>query len=268
MTHKNPICYGYFSARLLQPLKALVDYARETEPVRLIDGNICFEPCHEGGAFLVAVTGHCTVIIHDKDAHASVPVTLDIPDDAFAVAAGPKPIMMYCEGDSFECPLPEWTQPERVHVSTAGMFISTKMRNPDWAEEPDDFHPMLYSKIASSQYHATGSDYRLTPKVRYNWRHALSQAIATIDTTGAGPIHFNPAVPALLSDVFGALATDKPFTISHQPSGGGLGPFVTRMTGRPEIVALWMPMRAMPADDLPSLFLTPLATHGAPEGKQ
>lgn len=255
---------GWFQAKHLWPLLQIVHHARETDPIRFIDGSIILEPCRHGGAYIVAVSGHATIVIRDEDAHVDTAVTLDIPDKAFEIAKGPSFPCMIHEGSHYQPPLPEWMMPGRVYVHTAGMFITPKMRHPDWAEEDDFFQPALFSVIASTGAHTIGLDFRMKEGRVINWPRLVSKT-AQAPAATASTVFFNPRIPALFSDLMEFVVeeeaardeTSHPCS-SHEMKGeDGAHTFMLRFDTHPDILAFWMGMKPLATGmpDMPAHFL-------------
>ncbi|KKX24334.1 hypothetical protein [Rhizobium sp. LC145] len=255
------IHFGWFQAKYLWPLLPFVEYAREIDQLRFLDGNILLEPCTEGGAYLVAVTGHASVIIRDPEARIDTPVTLDIPDQAFYAAKGIEiPTMDYC-GERYQPEAPEWLQPGTVYVYSAGMHISPKMRNPIWAEEDDEFHPTLFSRSASVRDHTVGLDYRMTEGVKVRWRQLLKN-MNQAPLADASTVYFNPRVPALFSELLESLWAENAHApiphVSHTMTvGEKASAIIMRFSGHPDVIGLWAGMQAQEngPEPIPSHFL-------------
>jgi hypothetical protein len=266
MTDKTPIHYGWFQARYLPPLKPFVDHARAHYPLHFHKGAIGLEPCEAGGAWLYAVTGCAMAIIHDREARIDAPVTLDLPDAAFAAARMPEPVRMSFCGEQYECPLPEWAQPDSVYVYSAGMHIATKMRNPCWAEEDEEFQPCLYSCTAMpAGHHRRGQDFRMSEGAPADWRRALKSCYV-----GEGnPVHsinFNPAVADLFSGFAELLVERGQFPNFIHTVTRGTSPNPAMVTVRipelPEFLGGYMPQKDVPAlPPIPAHFFHPAATH-------
>ncbi|HEX5935853.1 MAG TPA: hypothetical protein VFY63_16965 [Pseudorhizobium sp.] len=239
---------GWFQAKYLWPLLPFVEYGREIDPLRFLDGNILLEPCAEGGAYLVALTGHATVIIRDPEAQIDAPVMLDLPDAAFhAAKAVAMPVMEYC-GEQYVPPAPEWLQPGLVYVYSAGMHISPKMRHPVWAEEDDEFQPALFSRVASVRDHNRGLDYRMTEGRQANWRRLL-QAANRAPLAENSTIYFNPRVPALFSKLWEMLldeSLDVVGQVAHTLTTGDKSSVaILHFQNHPDIIGLWAGMKEM-----------------------
>jgi hypothetical protein len=254
--------FGWFQARYLAPLFPFVEYAREMDPLRFLDGSIGLEPCAEGGAYLVAVTSNATVIIRDPEAHIDEPVTLDIPDAAFMRA---QPIFAPCmnyEGRHYAVPAPEWSQPGFIYVYRAGMHIAPKMRHPMWAEEAYDFQPALFGVGTSVGKHEIGHDYRMTDGSPANWR-ALLKNVNTTPLADDSTLFFNPRVPALFFDLVDAVfeyeadrREDPWFAVAHTIAATkNANTAIVRFIGHPDIIGLWAGQRATePLAPIPAHF--------------
>lgn len=253
---EDRISIGWFQAKYLQPLHGFVKYAREVHPYHMMYGSIRLEPADIGGVYIIALTGHATAIIHDPDGYIDAPVTLDIPDAAFNAARGLQaPLMNYC-GEEYEVTLPEWLQPWRVYVYSAGMHICTKMRNPAWAGEDDEFHPALYSTGCSVGHHTRGLDYTATrTKNAVNWRALLSTR-----PVDAGHLCFNPVVPALFNSLIDVLAKEHPFSTAvhslRKATNTDAPMHIFQMTNCPEFVGMWMGVKPVNPPEIPAHFLT------------
>ncbi|PZR77899.1 MAG: hypothetical protein DI537_42695 [Stutzerimonas stutzeri] len=250
--------FGMFSARYLWPLKPFVELSRHVSPLHFLDGNIVLEPCAQGGAYLVAITGHAMAIIHDVDAKASGPMTIDFPDAAFEAARPPKaPMMDYC-GECYQPDMPEWMMPGTVYAHSAGMHISPRMRNPIWAEENDFFQPGLYSRTASVGTHTTGLDFRLKEGRPLDWRGFLRQTLDMPASTKAD-WHFFPQTPDLFTPLVNMFhqQEDPPKAIlTHSPRQhpSGNDPVIIRLSGHPEFVGVWIGSKTIDAAPVPAHF--------------
>ncbi|WP_421405514.1 hypothetical protein [Agrobacterium fabrum] len=245
---------GGFQAKYLHPLHSFVKYAREAHPFHLMYGCIRLEPADIGGVYIVAVTGHATAIIHDPQGFIEAPVTLDIPDEAFAAAKGIELRPMNYWGDEYEATVPEWLQPGMVYVYSAGMHISPKMRNPAWAEQDDEFQPALYSAPCSVRDHTRGLDYRLTPtETALDWRALLASRQISYPS-----ICFNPVVPALFNPLIEVLSKDHPSGMlvhcPRKPEKSEAQMFILQMTDCPEFIGLWMGLKSAEASTIPEHF--------------
>jgi hypothetical protein len=257
MSESKKIHFGYFSAKYLPALKPIVDHVRAEHSFAFPCGSISIEPHPEQGVYLVAVSGHATAIIHDKEGRIDEPVTLDFPDAAFDAARMPEPIRMQYENDIYEAELPEWAHPQTVFVSTAGTFILTKMRNPIWAGEHMEFQPCLYQRTTSFRHHTVGHDYRMTEGRPRDWRKMLNEVL-TNDVATASELIFNPAIPALFEGfnrlygqqrVFHTLTTRK-----GQEHASSSSPVILRFEKQPEFIGVYMGQTFGLCDAIPQHF--------------
>lgn len=257
MSAGKKIHFGWFSAKYLPALKPLVERARSVHSLALPHGTICIEPHPEQGVYLVAVSGHATAIIHDKDGHIDEPVTLDFPDAAFEAARMPEPVRMQYENDIYEAELPEWAHPQTVFVSMAGTFILPKMRYPHWQDECVQFQPCLYQRTTSVRHHTVGHDYRMTEGRPRDWRKMLKEAL-TNDVATASELIFNPSIPALFEGftrlfgqqrVFHTLTTRKGDQHSSPASH-----VILRFEKQPEFIGVYMGQSFGLCDPIPQHF--------------
>jgi hypothetical protein len=257
MTDKKEFHFGYFHAKYLAVLKPIVDYTRETDNLRWFNGCISLEPCPAGGVYIIAYSAHATAVIRDPDGHINTPVTLDIPSAACDAARAPEPVRMSFEGTPYACPLPEWVLPWQVCVHNAGIFINTKMRNPDWSEEHDEFHPVLYSRICSHAVHIAGLDYKLTPGSIGMWRHLLKGTMSGIEPDAAN-VCFNTRIPHLFTDIVKLFQNDQPRVVHHRRTSG---PTLIRVEEAPDFIGFWMPQTYREIEPIAEHFMLPEATH-------
>lgn len=261
--------YAAFDAKWLPPLKAFQDFNHETGGF-LGKGCITIEPCSAGGVFIVAVTGFATAVIHDARGYASRAMHIMVPDDAFAAAEAPEPVRMTCEGWNYECELPEWAQPDDVHVFDAGMFVTTKMRHPQWAEAHKYFHPALYNRVADQGPHIRpGLDFRISEGRTVDWP-TLLRAAREGQLVEDADWHFNPWVVKLFDPLLQVLVGDEARAVCHRTviNGRANRMAVMTVTGRPEFAGFWMHSRSLPRQDLAASFFAPASTHEAPEAAQ
>ncbi|MBV5268735.1 MAG: hypothetical protein JZU55_00925, partial [Afipia sp.] len=233
-----------FAARYLAALRPIYNYAMASEPGHSPDGALNIRPAPEGGIFIAAVSGHVTVVLHDREGRANGPATIAVPDDAFDVAEGPDDIAFtYGGGDFVTVPAPEWSQPGIVSFTEAGIIIQPRMPHPQFiTPEGKQNWPALFERCAIPEdedvFH--GVDYRLTPGPGRKWPFVLKQMLAneamTLDTLVA-----NPELPDIIEQVVHALNDDPFADIFHRPVKTPAGPgFVTTVTGMPHFIAIWM----------------------------
>jgi hypothetical protein len=156
--------------------------------------------------------------------------------------------MTYC-GESYAVDVPEWMQPDTIWVTNAGMFIMPKMRAPCFADEADDFHPVLFDRTASVGHHHIGIDYTAKDGITVEWRRPLIKA----GTEAQGPAFrnfaANPGIISLLERVFDLAWQESdpktPPAIFHRPTGTEEqpGPVLVTISERPDIVATYMPLK-------------------------
>ncbi|MDO5895093.1 hypothetical protein [Agrobacterium sp. Azo12] len=257
MSEGKKIHFGYFSAKYLPALKPLVDHVRSAPGLAFPYGTISIEPHPEQGVYLVAVGGHATAIIHDKEGHIDEPVTLDFPDAAFEAARMPQPIRMQYENAIYETKLPEWSHPQTVFVSSAGTFILPKMRYPSWQDECVQFQPCLYQRTASVRQHTIGHDYRMTDGRPRDWRKMLREVLAN-DVATASEMIFDPAIPALFegfSRLFGPQRVFHTLTTRTGHEGSNLSsPVILRFEKQPEFIGVYMSQTFGLCDAIPQHF--------------
>ncbi|WP_206669159.1 hypothetical protein, partial [Brucella sp. 09RB8918] len=83
--------------------------------------------------------------------------------------------LKYCN-NSYDLPLPSWAQPDDVWVHDSGMFVMTKMRHPDWADQDHEFQPVLFQCTAMPEgIRDRDHDYFVESEIGLNWRKPLSQ---------------------------------------------------------------------------------------------
>ncbi|SMD18243.1 hypothetical protein [Rhizobium sp. RU36D] len=264
MSSDREFYLGWFHARYLWPLRTFVDHARLVHLLQFLDGIIVLEPCSSGGAYVVAITGHAMVVIHDSDASISVPCTLDIPDAAFE-AAKPAvgPLMDYC-GQSYRPDPPDWMQPGRVYVYTAGIHIIPAMRHPVWAEEENEFQPCFYARTASVSEHNRGLDFRMTKGRPLDWRAFLKSTLELPDAAKA-TTRFDPHIPALfapLLEMLRSTADTPPAIMSHttKTHPSGQNPVILQISGHPEVLGVWVGSAEAEPSPIPAHFTAEAST--------
>ena len=251
MAKDKPAPFVRIRAEILWALQPFVDYAREVEVDRFVNGVIFAEPHSSGGALIGAVSSHAMTAFYDPDAVCNSAVTLDIPDAAFHAARSPEPVVMQYCGVAYDVDLPDWAQPDTAWMTRAGMFILPRMRHPAWAEEEAEFQPTLFACIASGQSHHLGIDYRLTKGVPADWRKPLRAAIGAMSEDGYNgqSISFRPQVCGLFDRVVDLALFEaeegEARTVFHRPTriDGKQGPIVVTVSGAQNFVGLYMPMR-------------------------
>ncbi|RVE84025.1 hypothetical protein [Sinorhizobium meliloti] len=240
--------FGYFPARLLWAIEPIVQHHRNTEMVRMLDGNVFLAPSQSGGALIGAVHGHAMAVFHAPDAYCSGPMTLDIPDAAFAAAEPPAPVCFnYC-GSHYHAEVPEWMQPGTCFVHDAGIFIQPKMRHPQWAGEDNEFQPCLFQRTSSVGTHTIGADFRLKEGSPIDWRKALALAVSDTTAPAGDVLAFSPQLVNLFSRIedmcWDESPEDRPRTFHRATGNGGKpGAIVLTIEGRPDFVGLYMPMK-------------------------
>lgn len=240
-------------ADIIWALEPFVRYQRRYDGIRLWDGEIVIEPCAEGGVTVVGIAGHAMAAFHDPDGRASGVMTLSLPDSAFKACTAPAPVSMSMEGEGYSVPLPEYMQPGKVWFSSAGMFVMPKMRAPCWADEDEQFQPVLFDAIECGKNHYLGRDYKWTDGARMDWRKAF-RADVPREMSVSG-VHFRPEVVALF-DRCARLASmrnpEQPESVTH--SFGQLDkplPTLIQVEGLTGFVGAYMP--TVTPDAIPSL---------------
>ncbi len=186
-----------FNANILPALWPMVKYSRKTE--QMLSGEVFCEPCAIGGVMVGAISNQGMVVYRDPNGAASSAMTLSIPKQAFKSCKPPKPLDLYFEGDRHDVNLPEWAQPKEVVCINAGIWVSTKMRHPQWAEETSNFTPLLYDRIANaaSQTFYIGKDYQCIPQTIPMWRKPLLKAMENGVRKDPSFSTLNPALAGL-----------------------------------------------------------------------
>jgi len=248
MTDTQKIGFAMVEAALVWACQPFVDQARKRDSWQFLDGELIIEPCATGGAIIVAVSSTAMIAMLDPDGVCSAPMTLSLPDEIFDACAPRDPIgMNYC-GESYELPMPEWSQPGQAAFHGAGTFVLPKMRHPRWAEKDDEFLPCLYNVIASlPNHHHIGRDYRWRDGAKTNWRMPLRNAISA--KPSSTPISVSPDDMALF--VRARNLVGRPSAVFLR-SGDPDGPVLVTIEGTPEFIGTVMPFRRVeyqePAD--------------------
>jgi hypothetical protein len=236
-------------------MEPFVDYARRTSPLRFLDGSIFIEPCAMGGAMIAAISGHAMAVVRDPEGQCSRPMAVDLPTVLFEACAPREPIRMsYC-GEGYECPLPPWAQPGALWLTNAGSFLLPKMRHPDWAEENNEFHPVLFDAAASTTHHHVGRDYRCTIDKTFPWRRPLAIARGSEAQEAA----FATAAPELIGlfarfhELFRRRLEDNPRVWMRFAAGGQM---VVTFERQPDFVGTLMQMTPGEPEPMPAWFET------------
>jgi hypothetical protein len=272
MIKPKTINLGHFPAKYLWAFQPFVDWQRNSGTFRFLDGSIFMEPARQGGAYIGALCSVAMAVIYDKEAQISAPVTLAIPDAAFEIARGPKPVSMVYENDSYCPPVPEWMQPDDVFVSDAGMFITTKMRHPHWVTEHKEFYPALFQRIASSNTHSVGLDYKMTPGTPGDWRRVI-EGWRDANPSTNGVANFAPEIGGLFSRIH-QLFTEQDEVIpsvwhtSREETNGASPGILVTIENHPTFLGTFMPMRSNSPHELPAHFFERMDLHTASETKQ
>ena len=250
---EKKLCFATVDPSIIWALQPIVHYARKTTPLNFLDGSVVIEPCAMGGAMIVALSAPAMAVIRDPDGRCSGPMTVDLPDKLFDACVPSRPVSMsYC-GDVYECPLPEWAQPGKVWMTSAGSFVQPKMRHPMWTEDDEEFQPCLYDTIASSSHHRAGLDYRCRSGAALPWRKPLAAARGA-HATSLETIVAAPEIIALFARFHGL---HRRKTMSNPPvrmQRGSQGQVVITMEGQPDFIGTFVEMRAGAPEPLPAWF--------------
>jgi hypothetical protein len=238
---------GHFPAKLAWALEPIAEYAEDD--LRFWDGSLFMEPAPDGGAFVGAVSGHVMAVFHSREAWCNAPMTFRVPIAAFCAACAPEPVNLTFCGESHPVDVPEWMQPDTFWATNAGMFITTKMRAPCFAEEERAFQPVLFQRTASVGVHEIGIDYAAKAGVAIDWRRPLVSASTEAPGPALRSFAANPFIVSRLERIFDLAleesAPDAPPLFFHRPTGTpeSPGPILITISGRPDIVATYMPMK-------------------------
>lgn len=253
--------FGRFPAKILSWLRPFVEWERDIRDSRFTHGNLFLEPAAAGGIHIAAVTGSTMAVIHVPDGFVRRPCVIDVPDDAFDIAAGRDPIAMTFEGETRHYALPEWTQPGDCYVSEAGIFISPKMRPPQDAEQPATFFPALFQRIASIREHTVSIDYSMREHSPPDWRSLLQKASVELPYTDPRPMAISPALVALFEDVHTRIsAADNTlgrFWFRLNGTAENPAPAIVMIENHPEFLGVISPMTLADPHPIPPHFFFP-----------
>ncbi|OLP56792.1 hypothetical protein BJF92_12020 [Rhizobium rhizosphaerae] len=241
-----------FAAQWLYVLQPFIEYGQSLpEETTFIHGHLFVEPARQGGALIIAANAHALLLIHDQQASCSGPLTLDVPEDAFQAATPPEPAIFWQEGERLTAEMPEWMQPGRFVAHDHGMWIEPRMRHPQWAEERQDFFPMLQmSTTVPAGYTVQGLDFEITPGIKPQWRRMLTAAFADAGDGATAPLAFDPAIVSQFDRICALTrkqSGEKGAATFHRATRnreGTPGPIIMTFEGHPHIVGTYMPQRA------------------------
>lgn len=243
MSKPHKTGFATVRADIIWMLQPFVEYQRNLDCLRFINGSVIIEPCAKGGAVIIAVTEHAMAAFHDPSGRCSAPMTLDLPDALFEACKSDRLIDFSSCGEEHSVPLPEWAQPGIVTFTSAGTFVAPKMRHPEWMDEPNEFQPMLYERCASHHEHTTGLDYSWTDGVTTKWR----KLIASIKPKSSEQTNRLPANPTVLS-LYQRLHNHVAFLTKKGQSviftaNGRDNPILVQLDNFAEFIGCLMPMR-------------------------
>lgn len=190
-----------FRADILWMLEPFVHYGRTLEDTR--KSKLIVEPCAVGGCMIIAVNSHGMAIFRDPEGSCSTSAAINIPCDAFPACEPNRSInLKYCN-NSYDVPLPSWAQPDEVWVYDSGMFVMTKMRHPDWADQDHEFQPVLFQRTAMPEgIRDLDHDYFVESEIGLNWRKPLSR-LEQQRPIKVELISINPSVLSLYERIHG-----------------------------------------------------------------
>lgn len=243
MDKPNKTGMARFRSDILWQLQPFIDYQRNIDDLIFMSGNIVIEPHPTGGAVIVGVTQHAMGIFHDPDGHCSAPMTIKVPDNIFKACSPKEAIPFTFCGEDYPMQLPEWTQPAHVNISNAGIFVTPKMRHPEWSEDDDSFHPVLYQRLAGHNHYELGIDYEWNDGTPVTWQKPL-QGIFAMPSHARPDLCANPTILGLYSRIHShaQAVTEKNLSVYYTPTGIN-NPILVQIENYPCFVGALMPIR-------------------------
>jgi hypothetical protein len=250
-----PDIYARFKSEYLHALRRILDAARERQLYRSV--GLIVEPAPDGGALIVATDGVAVGVFHDRDGCVNKPFRAMLPKRFLDRCAPPAPVEMFCEG-SDERELPEWAQPGDVHLYPIAAMLCGRMPYPDVDDAEDG--PILANVMIETGNHWREEDFRVDERPPVAWRRAFVRDNAPVD---AATINLNPFVAEYFSPVMdlaqrrdceGGIAA-----ISRSAPIGEQRAFILQVSGLPEFVGAFMPMRPWAPPALPDFIISPAA---------
>lgn len=257
---KEKNLYAHFRADILWMVQPIL--ARQQIDESYFGCDLIIEPCDTGGCIVVAVSRAAMAVIHDPDGYCREPMSVIVPTAAFDHCKPHATVPMFYCGQNYSPKLPEWSQAGQVIMHSAGMFVGTKMRHPDWMTEDDEFYPCLYHRTAAVGSLEVGIDYKATAGSTVSWRKPLTQLIA-LPPRSEDLIGLNPGVIGLFERIHNTIAENLQsgtqfYAVQTIDTKTGHGPILLRVHDFPDFVGVIMPMSLpeSPIRDLPEWITT------------
>lgn len=245
MTTKEKNLYAHFRAEILWMVQPIL--SRQRTDTRFFDQNLIIEPCDLGGCVVVAVSGTAMAVFRDPNGYCKEAMSVLVPEAAFDPCKPHVTVEMnYC-GQQYSPALPEWAQAGNVVMHSAGMFVGTQMRHPDWMTEDDEFYPCLYQRTSAVNSLEIGVDYKADAGSAVQWRTVIARSVE-LASRKEDIIGIAPGVIGLFDRIHNTI-TEKHQDGTHfyaiQTTGNesGEGPIVLRISDCSDFVGLMMPMR-------------------------
>ncbi|HBQ31538.1 MAG TPA: hypothetical protein DD739_02265 [Ochrobactrum anthropi] len=260
MTDDSKHLYAHFRADILWMIQPIL--ASQQNDESYFGGDLIIEPCDLGGCIIIAISRTAMAVFRDPSGYCTTAMSALVPEAAFEYCKPHAAIpMSYC-GQQYSPRLPEWSQAGDVVMHSAGMFVGTKMRHPDWMAEDDEFYPCLYQRTGAVGSLEVGIDYKAEPGRSISWRAPLTQAME-LPAREEDIIGINPGVIGLFERIHNTVTENRQngthfYALQTTNSTTGHGPIILRMHDYPDFVGVMMPM-SLPKDpqrDLPEWLTT------------